>query len=61
MIIKRIESEGIYNVCVENDQEEGKAQLGVNNWSLTFTPRQDVVNHIALLNGALEFWEYDGQ
>ena len=61
MIIKRIEFEGIYNVCVENDQEEGKTQLGVNDWSLMFTSKQDVVNHIALLNGALEFWEYDGQ
>ena len=61
MIIKRIEFEDIYNVRVENDQEEGKTQLGVNDWSLMFTSKQDVVNHIALLNGALEFWEYDGQ
>ena len=59
-MIKRIElQDGNYSIIVENIQEKEKTNLGIENWQLIFTRKQDVENHIALLQKALEFWEYD--
>lgn len=58
-MINKIELENSYKVTVENDADKQKTTLGVENWQLIFTSKQKVVDHIALLNKALEFWEYD--
>ena len=58
-MIKKIELEGYYSVAVENNEEKQETQMGVEGWQLMFTKKQDVVDHIALLNKALDFWEYD--
>lgn len=58
-MIKKVELKGLYSVAVENDPEKQETLLGVESWQLMFTSKQDVVDHIALLNKALEFWEYD--
>ena len=58
-VIKRIELQDGYSVIVENDSEKQKTQLGVEGWVLLFNSKQDVVDHIKLLNKALEFWEFD--
>jgi hypothetical protein len=58
-VIKRIEMEGDYSVIIENNQEKKETQLGVDGFSLMFTSKQSVVDHISLLNKALEFWEYE--
>lgn len=59
MAIKRVELEGLYNITIENDAESESTSLGVDNWSVMFQSKQDVVDYINLLNKALEFWEYD--
>jgi hypothetical protein len=58
-MIKRIELQSGYSVIVENDSEKQETQMGVECWVLLFTSKQDVVDHIKLLNKALEFWEFD--
>lgn len=58
-MIRRIELIDGYQVIVENDADEKKTQMGVDNWVLMFTTKQEVVDHIALLTKALEFWEFD--
>ena len=58
-MISRVELKNGYSVIVENDPEKQTTKLGVEQWQLIFTSRQDVVDHIAMLNKALEFWEYD--
>lgn len=58
-MINKVELEDGYRVVVENDSEKQKTQLGIQDWQLMFTSKQEVVEHIALLNKALEFWEYD--
>lgn len=58
-MIKKIELENGYKVTVENDSYKQKTQMGIEGWQLIFTSKQGVVEHIALLNKALEFWEYD--
>ncbi len=60
-MIKRIDLLDGYLVTVENDKENKKTQLGVEHNILFFTSKQEVVAHIALLNKALEFWEYESQ
>lgn len=60
MVINKIELQDGYSVVVENDSEKQKTTMGIEKWQLIFTSKQDVVDHIALLNKALEFWEYDG-
>lgn len=50
---------GNCSVVVENYPCNQKTQMGVADWTLIFRSKQDVVDHIALLNKALEFWEYD--
>lgn len=58
-MINRVELEDRYKITVENNSEEEKTSMGIDNWNLMFSSKQDVVDHIALLNKALEFWEYD--
>jgi hypothetical protein len=60
-MIKRIELLDGYLVTVENDKENKKTQLGVEHNILFFTSKQEVVAFIALLNKALDFWEYESQ
>ena len=50
---------GSCQVTVENDAEKQKSCIGVDYFTLTFKSKQEVVDHIALLNKALEFWEYE--
>ena len=50
---------GRCQVTVENDAEKQKSCIGVDHFNLMFTSKQEVVDHIALLNKALEFWEYE--
>lgn len=57
--ISRVELHGGYSVVVENDKDKQKTTMGIEGWQLVFTSKQDVVDHIALMNKALEFWEYD--
>jgi hypothetical protein len=58
-VVEKIELKDGYSVAVVNDREKEKTRLGVEDWQLMFTSKQEVVDHIALLNKALEFWEYD--
>ena len=58
-MVEKIELKDGYSIIIENDSEEKKTQMGIEGWQLMFTTKQDVVDHIALLNKALEFWEYD--
>ena len=58
-MVEKIELKDGYSVAVVNDREKEKTRLGVEDWQLMFTSKQEVVDHIALLNKALEFWEYD--
>ena len=57
--IKKVELQGRYSVVVENDEAKQETILGVEHWQLSFTKKQQVIDHIALLNKALEFWGYD--
>ena len=59
MHIDKVELIGGYQVVVENDGEKQKTLLGVDNWSLMFSSPKEVTDHIALLQKALEFWEFD--
>lgn len=59
MIIKKIVFEGWLSVIVENDPEKQKTTLGVQDWQLMFTQKQQVLDHIELLQKALEFWQFD--
>jgi len=58
-MIKRIELQGEYLVTVKNDPDKEKTTMGVDNFSLIFTTKQDVIKHINELTKALEFWKYD--
>ena len=58
-MIKKIEMEGEYSVTVTNDQVKEETILSVADWQLAFCKRENVEAHIALLQRALEFWEYD--
>jgi len=58
-MINKIELQDGYSVVVENDTDKKETAMGVESWQLVFTSKQDVIDHIALLNKALEFWEYD--
>ncbi len=58
-MIRRIELIDGYEVMVENDDYNKKTKMGVEYWQLSFTTKQEVVDHIALLTKALEFWEFD--
>lgn len=58
-MIEKVELKDGYQVVVTNDSEKQESCMGVNDFTLVFTTRQEVVDHIALLNKALEFWEYD--
>lgn len=58
-MIKKVELEGGYSVCVENDIEKKKTTLGVAGWQLMFTSKDEVKDFIALLEKAMEFWEYE--
>jgi hypothetical protein len=57
-MINRIELEHKYAIIVENCSDTQKTKMGVEHWQLIFTSKQEVFAHIALLNKALEFWEY---
>ena len=59
MEIKEVKLQDRYSVIIENDSEKEETIMGVENWQLVFTSKQDVVNHIALLQKSLEFWEYE--
>lgn len=58
-MINKVELESGYVVIAENDRDKQKTLLGVENWQLMFTTKQSVIEHIELLNKALEFWEYE--
>ena len=60
-MITRIELVDGYEVVVENDADKKRTQMGVGSWVLMFTTKQEVLDHIALLTKALEFWEYESQ
>jgi hypothetical protein len=60
-MITRIELVDGYEVIVENDSDKKRTQMGVQSWVLMFTTKQEVLDHIALLTKALEFWEYESQ
>jgi hypothetical protein len=60
-MIRRIELVDGYEVIVENDEGKQRTQMGVAAWQLMFTTKQEVLDHIALLTKALEFWEYESQ
>ena len=59
MVIEKIELVGDYKVTVENREDAQKTIMGVAGFALKFSTKQDVENHIKLLNKALEFWEFD--
>ena len=59
MIIEKIELVGEYKVTVENSEDAQKTVMGIDGFALMFSTKQDVVDHIKLLNKALEFWEFD--
>ena len=58
-MISRVELIDGYSVIVENDPEKMESRMGIEKWTLMFTSKQSVIEHIALLNKALEFWEYE--
>lgn len=58
-MIKKVEVEGSYSIIVENNSDKEETILGIDGYSIMFTCKQDVVDHIAVLNKALEFWEYE--
>ncbi len=58
-MINKIELEDGYSVIVENNSEKQETHLGIQDWQLIFTSKQGVVDHIKLLEKALEFWEYE--
>lgn len=58
-VIKKVELHDGYSIVVENDQNKAKTMLGVEDWQLIFTSKDDVITFIALLKKGLEFWEYD--
>lgn len=58
-MINKVELSDEYSVVVENDQDKKKTLMGIENWQLVFTSKQGVVDHIKLLEKALEFWEFD--
>ncbi|WP_373078673.1 hypothetical protein [Zhongshania sp.] len=58
-MVTRIELQDGYSVVVENDLEKQETKMGIEEWQLIFLSKQDVLDHIALLTKALEFWEYD--
>jgi len=58
-MIDKVELQDGYSIVIENDADKEETTLGVENWQLIFTSKQEVVDHIALLNKALEFWEYN--
>ena len=58
-MIDRVELTDGYSVIVENDHESEESQMGIEKWTLMFASKQAVIEHIALLNKALEFWDYD--
>jgi RNase P/RNase MRP subunit p29 len=60
-MISKIELVGKYSVVIENNEEKRVTQLGVEGWIMMFTSKQQVVDHIELLNKALEFWEFNDQ
>jgi hypothetical protein len=60
-MITRIELVDGYEVIVENDADRKRTQMGVQSWVLMFTTKQEVIDHIALLTKALEFWEYESR
>ena len=60
MSITRVELQsGFYAVVVMNDPEEKKTEMQVADWALCFSSKQKVIDHIAVLNKALELWEFD--
>lgn len=58
-MISRVELLDGYSVVVENDSEKQETSMGIEAWSLIFSKKQDVLDHIALLNEALKYWRYD--
>jgi hypothetical protein len=58
-MIKKILFEGVYSVIVENDAEKQKTLLGVQDYQLLFTEKQQVLDHIDLLQQALKYWQYE--
>ena len=58
-MIQKVELKDFYRVVVENDSEKQESRMGVEDFTLAFTSKQEVVDHIALLNKAIEFWEYE--
>lgn len=58
-MITRVELHDGYSVVVENDPVDQSSQLGVSEWALMFTSKDDVQTFITLLHTALEFWEFD--
>ena len=61
MIIDKVElwSNDSYKIVIENNVDEQRTEMGVGDWCLTFTRKQDVEDHIALLQKALEVWGYE--
>jgi hypothetical protein len=59
VMINRVELEHKYSVVVENCPDTQKTRMGVEYWQLVFDTKQEVHNHIMILNKALEFWEYN--
>ena len=63
MTIKRVElvSEWGIRVSVENDADTECSSLSMGGWGVVLTNKQAVFDQIALLNKALEFWEFDNE
>jgi hypothetical protein len=57
--INKVEFQGEYPITLENDTDKEKSCIGIENFSLMFTSKKSVQNHIKALEKALEFWEYD--
>ena len=58
-MVTKIELQDRYSIVVENCPDKLETKLGIEGYSLIFTKKQDVLDHITLLEKALEFWEYD--
>ena len=57
--VSKMELNGRYQILVCNCPDEKKSTLGIDGYALMFTSKQDVIDHIALLNKALESWGYE--
>lgn len=44
---------------LENNHETQKTTLGVDSYAIMFQSKQEVVDHIALLNDVMSHWVYE--